>query len=47
MTTVLRFALLASLLTVAACSRSGTTAAPPTASMTVTVAEAARRSVQR
>ena len=47
MTTVLRLALLASLLTVAACSRSWTTAAPPTASMTVTVAEAARRSVQR
>ncbi len=47
MTIYLRAALLVALLSVAGCSRSGTTAAPPTASMTVTVAEAARRSVQR
>ena len=47
MTIYLRAALLVALLSVAACSRSGTTAAPPMASMTVTVAEAARRSVQR
>ncbi|MCX7050431.1 MAG: efflux RND transporter periplasmic adaptor subunit [Proteobacteria bacterium] len=47
MTIYLRAALLVALLSVAGCSRSGTTAVPPMASMTVTVAEAARRSVQR